>query len=252
MNYKIFIFILGIFISFSFVNASIALSDQGTGVRVRSTGATLSSGDITISIYDDIINGTLIYSETFVGGITSGRWNVMLGEDPTNPLNLIYGKKYYRDYAIDGVDVDFRDYLGNTVEMQFFYSPLGSLSDSKIVGFTNSTYSGDISYFDNSTNTSLVGYAAANEICNQEFIGSHFCLKSEILATIASRDYNYSGYPWFQNGPPGYTANSNDCGGWTSSSSNYLGPFWNWELNAQAGAAFLTPCNQVKNLMCCK
>lgn len=230
---------------FGLVSSNVALSDQGTGVRVRATGAILTSGDITISIYDNIVNGTLIYSETFVGAITNGRWNVMIGENPANPLNLIYGKKYYRDYSINGVDVDFRDYAGNTVEMQFFYSPLGSLSDSKIVGFTTSTHSGNIE------NGSLIGYVAANEICNLEIPGSHFCLKSEVLSTIASGAYNYSGYPWFQNGPPGYTANSNDCGGWTSSSSDYLGPFWNWELNAQAGAAFLTPCSQVKNLMCC-
>jgi|SRR6056297_1185016 len=239
-----FVFFL-VVLSFVSGNTNIALSDQGTGVRIKSTGATLTSGDIIISIYDNMTGGNLIYSETFTNGIRDGRWNVMLGENPSYPLRLIYGKKYYRDYSINGVDVDFRDYSGAVVERQFFYSPLGGLADNKIVGFTNSTHSGNI------INGSLIGYVAGNQICNLEFPGSHFCLKSEILSTIASGDYNYTGYPWFQNGPPGYTANSNDCNGWITSSSDYLGPFWNWEINAQAGAAFLTPCSQVKSLMCC-
>ncbi|HKL23582.1 MAG TPA: hypothetical protein VJ895_02420, partial [Candidatus Nanoarchaeia archaeon] len=217
-----FVFFL-VVLSFVSGNTNIALSDQGTGVRIKSTGATLTSGDITISIYDNMTGGNLIYSETFTNGIRDGRWNVMLGENPSYPLRLIYGKKYYRDYSINGVDVDFRDYSGAVVERQFFYSPLGGLADNKIVGFTNSTHSGNI------INGSLIGYVAANQICNLEFPGSHFCLKSEILSTIASGDYNYTGYPWFQNGPPGYTANSNDCNGWITSSSDYLGPFWNWE-----------------------
>jgi len=242
---KLFFILVLLFVSLISANTNIALSDQGTGVRVKATGAIVSSGEITISIYDNLTGGNLIYSETFNNGIRNGRWNVMLGENPNFPLRLIFGKKYFRDYSINGVDIDFRDYSGAVVERQFFYSPLGSLADSKIVGTTNSTHSGNIS------NGSLVGYSAANKICNDEYPGSHFCLKSEILSTIAAGDYNYSGYPWFQNGPPGYTANSNDCNGWTSSSGDYLGPFWNWELNAQAGAAFLTPCSQVKDLMCC-
>lgn len=115
-----------------------------------------------------------------------------------------------------------------------------------IVGFTASTYSGNIAY------GSLIGYAAAHAICDAEFSGSHFCLKSEILKSIANDNYSFNGTAWFSNGPPGYLANANDCLGWTSDSGTYLGPFWNWGTNSQAGAGWLTNCAQFKSLMCCE
>ncbi len=122
---------------------------------------------------------------------------------------------------------------------------INDLSFNPVVGFTSNTYDGNIS------NGSLNGYAAANAICNAEYSGSHFCLKSEVLKTIANGNYSFSGTAWFQNGPPGYTANADDCSGWTTDSSTYLGPFWNWDANSQAGRGALTNCAQTKQLMCC-
>ena len=47
------------------------------------------------------------------------------------------------------------------------------------------------------------------------------------------------------------TANADDCSGWTVGTSLYLGPFWNWDANSQAGRGALTNCAQSKQLMCC-
>ncbi len=124
-------------------------------------------------------------------------------------------------------------------------TPLTNLTFNPIVGYTVSSYDGNI------TNGSLNGYTAANAICASEYSGSHFCLKSEVLKTIANGNYSFSGTAWFQNGPPGYTANADDCSGWTTDSSTYLGPFWNWGANSGAGRGALTNCAQTKQLMCC-
>ena len=123
---------------------------------------------------------------------------------------------------------------------------IDDLGFGSILGYTSSSYDGNIS------NGSLNGYSAATAICNAEYDGSHFCLKSEVLKTIANGDYSFSGTGWFANGPPGYTANADDCSGWTTNSNIYLGPFWNWDANSQAGRGALTNCAQTKQLMCCR
>ena len=68
----------------------------------------------------------------------------MLGENSSNPLQLEFGKIYYKDYAINGGDLDFTDYQGNTVERQFFYSPLGEIADEDISDTTNITTTGNV------------------------------------------------------------------------------------------------------------
>ncbi len=134
---KRFLFLIGFFFIFIFLNSvfatlNVSLSDQGTDVKDKSTGNVLTSGDLSITIYDALSGGNLIYNETFVGAIVNGAWNVMLGENSSNSLSLEFGKIYYKDYAIDGSDLDFTDYQGNTVERQFFYSPLGDIAGEDI------------------------------------------------------------------------------------------------------------------------
>jgi hypothetical protein len=113
-----------------------------------------------------------------------------------------------------------------------------------ITGYTSLSYDGNIS------NGTLNGYTAANAICNAEYSGSHFCLKSEVLKTIASGNITFTGEVWFANGPPGYTAAANDCEGWTKVTSE-IGPFWDWDENDGAGAGKLTPCSSELQLACC-
>ena len=104
-----------------------SLSCQGTSVTNKTTGMPLGSGDLVVQIYESKTGGSPIYTETFIGAIKNGSWNVMLGENSSNPLTLEYGKKYYKEYIINGEDVDFTNLTGHTVERQFFYAPLGAI-----------------------------------------------------------------------------------------------------------------------------
>ena len=42
--------------------------------------------------YEASSGGTLVYNETFTSAIVNGSWNVMLGENSSNPLSLEFGK----------------------------------------------------------------------------------------------------------------------------------------------------------------
>ncbi len=74
----------------------VSLSDQGTEVLNKSSGELLSQGDLTVEVWDALTDGNLIYNETFADGIVNGSWNVMLGENSSNPLSLEFGKVYYK------------------------------------------------------------------------------------------------------------------------------------------------------------
>jgi hypothetical protein len=165
---------------------------------------------------------------------------VYIGNDSVSTLisNSETFANNYTDTKVTTLNTTLTNYVDNAV--------LSSSGVGTIVGMTVATTTG------NAISGSFIGYAAMNDLCDTEFSGSHLCSTGEVLATIANGNYSYFGYPWLSNGPPGFTSNSNDCNGWTDGTGNYLGPFWNWELNAQAGAAFLTPCSQIKSLMCCK
>ena len=104
----------------SLATLDVALSDQGSGVTTIATGELVDEGDLTVAIYDSLTGGTLIYSETFSNVIDDGSWNVMLGEDTSNLLSLEYGKKYFKDYTINGEDVSFIDFNGDPVARSFF------------------------------------------------------------------------------------------------------------------------------------
>ncbi|MEK9184850.1 MAG: hypothetical protein AAB866_01645, partial [Patescibacteria group bacterium] len=116
--------------NFTLASLNVALSDQGTEVRTKSTGALVVSGNLEVTVYDDPASGNLIYNETFTNAISNGTWNVMLGEAAVLPLE--FGKTYWRDYKIKGEDVDFTLYNGSSVERRIFYSPLGDISGEDI------------------------------------------------------------------------------------------------------------------------
>lgn len=104
----------------------VSLSDQGTDVINKTSGSTIN-GDLAVLVYDAATGGSLIYNETFANAIANGSWNVMLGENASNPLNLEFGKIYYKDYLIAGEDANFTNLTGGQVDRQFFYSPLGDI-----------------------------------------------------------------------------------------------------------------------------
>jgi hypothetical protein len=121
------------------------------------------------------------------------------------------------------------------------------------VGLTPGTYNGAF------TTGGYHGYQAANHICDSVYTGSHFCRTNEIIATIADKDistlFTTGDSGWEANGPPGYTANSNDCNGWMSSDPTMLGAFWlynNGSGGGGGGAGWVVNCSVSKALSCCK
>ncbi len=121
--------ILLLSIGFASTSLNVQLSDQGTGVAYNN-GTTLSSGDLTVLVYNNETGGTLIYNETFSNAISNGSWNIMLGSGGTN-LPLEYGKVYYKDYLIAGEDASF-----DGSDRQAFYSPLGDINTTQIIDGT--------------------------------------------------------------------------------------------------------------------
>lgn len=111
--------------------------------------------------------------------------------------------------------------------------------------FTSSTYTGSIAY------GSDTGYKAANAICAADAAGTHICTPDEILMTIKEKGTTSTATAWIANGPPGYTANANDCVGMTANTVTYLGAFWSFD-NTTGGAGYLVNCSNVKPLACCK
>jgi hypothetical protein len=118
----------------SLATMNVMLSDQGTGVKDKTTQQTITLGNLTVDIYETLSGGSPIYTQTFNNAIKNGSWNVMLGE--TTPLPLEFGKAYYRDYNINGEDASFKDGTGATVDRQIFYAPLGDINGSKLINGT--------------------------------------------------------------------------------------------------------------------
>lgn len=253
---KCFLILLGMFLFLGFVSsiAPVALSDQGTGVRVKSTGSLVQSGSIRVEIYGSLNGTDLIYSESFPSGIQGGRWNLMLGGNPSNPLFLDFGKIYYKDYSINGVDVDFRDYAGNLVERQFFVSPVGTVPGAGyFVGKTNYTTTGNFEF--NSTS----GYDAANKLCSDRYYGSHLCSEFEIVGSIGSLNISsfddWLGTAWVSAGGAKYSpaeTPANDCDGFSHGvPGGFLGTFWIFE-KPNGGKSALGHCGNDFALACCR
>ncbi len=120
----------------------------------------------------------------------------------------------------------------------------GGTEVSKFLATTTATFDGAFA------TSSLSGYMAANDVCNAEFSGSHFCRVYDILVTVEQDDVSsWAGSAWVAEGPPGYTSNSNDCQGWTSNNGAHMGAFWAFDANG--GMGWLTNCAVTKPIACC-
>ncbi|GEM_PF-6286747 len=71
----------------------------------KNLGVNINSGNITIDIYDQPSGGSLVYNETFTNVISSGYFDVVLGQ--SNTMSLEYGKIYYLDMSINGQSLNF-------------------------------------------------------------------------------------------------------------------------------------------------
>lgn len=105
--------------------SAVLISDQGTNVKEITTGNLLSYGNLTIEIYDDASSGNLIFNQEIENGVVNGSWNLII-----NP-NLEYGKSYWKDYKINGEDVDF-----DGSERLEFQSPLGLINNVSFINFS--------------------------------------------------------------------------------------------------------------------
>lgn len=107
-----------------------SFSDQGTGLTL--SGVEVASGDLGITIWDSATGGTLLYNETFSGAIVNGSWNVIMND---SLLELEFGVQYWKDYTINGTDLDF-----DGDERISLYSSLGLINNQSFVN--GSTVSG--------------------------------------------------------------------------------------------------------------
>ena len=126
------VFVLGLFILVSGgVLASQMMALQGN-VK-NSTGGDLATGNLTVEIWNALSAGALIYnsSTTYNNNITSGRYDVMLGE--YTALNLNYGQNYYMAIAINSEPLSFD---GNSRRV---FQPTVGLINSSFLNLTANT-----------------------------------------------------------------------------------------------------------------
>ena len=109
--------------------------------------------------------------------------------------------------------------------------------------------------------TTGIDYDAANEYCanGSNAPGSHICNSAEMINSINHGGVNspintYSGSAtlWINNGPPGFTANANDCLGWSKTTSPSTNPNYGRIWNFTSSYGGLLPCRTGKKFACCK
>lgn len=179
--------------------------------------------------------------------VTSGQFSIL--RMPDGWMNKTYSDSLYQPIgsyitSTDAQDNNITDLWANASSQETKISGLRITYLNK----TTATYSGAV------TSGSLVGYQAANDLCNLSFSNSTFCRSVDVMAYIA---YNslpasiFTGTAWMANGPPGYTANANDCLGFTSAVNTYYGAFWEFNVNG-GGMGWLVNCASTKPLACCR
>ncbi|MBS3086364.1 hypothetical protein J4422_01550, partial [Candidatus Pacearchaeota archaeon] len=192
---NIIISILAFVLFLNVVSAAlnVSLADHGSNIKNKSSGAILTSGNLRIEVYSASSGGTLIYNETFASAIVNGSWNVMLGENSSNPLSLEFGKIYYKDYLINGENVNFTNLTGSNVDRQFFYAPLGDIGGEDINQSTNITASwfigninGTGTVYAQSTKNLSLGYDFAT---NGTLISWVNAINGTLASTIAANTF---------------------------------------------------------------
>lgn len=95
-------------------------------------------------------------------------------------------------------------------------------------------------------------YTAANALCPE---GTHVCTTSEALTSIncgalASFAPALDEILWISNGAPSLPTPTNDCRGWTSTSSRSFGIVWRYQ--AGGGEFLADACNNSHQFACCR
>ncbi len=211
------------------------------------------------------VNGRLEWHDLVSAAMNSGstEGSVHISGGGRKPVYPINGSEALHSAAGGGTSPD-RHYGGGggnnastsasttsvTNNYTTYNTTTGGSGSATFVGTTPvTTYSGQF------TSGLKTGYDAANTICAAAYTGSHMCRTDEILDTIATKDIStlFSGIAdaWIAEGPPGFTADSNDCRGWTSANLAHLGPWWDFATSG-GGIGYLTNCSTTKPIACCK
>lgn len=104
----------------------------------------------------------------------------------------------------------------------------------------------------------LNSYFGINNKCELAYSGSHACSVNEMLESLRCsvptspiRTTTAGEIAWINGGPPGFTADSNDCIGWSSSASSSYGRYWAFD-NTTGGFGTMTSCNVLGlKVACC-
>ncbi len=170
-------------------------------------------------------------------GIGTSTPNARLEVIPSSGYSIFAG-----NYKIGNVAAPTAD--SDVATMGWVNSALSSMSAVAVYSTsTPATYSGSQS-----------GYSGANALCAATVSGSHVCTTGEILNTINNglgSSIPASTFLWVSNGPPAYTANANDCMGWTSAVGTNYGTIW-IKLASGDGFGSLNTCDTVRSFACCK
>jgi len=135
----------------------------------------------------------------------------------------------------------------------------------KFVGYTTGTYDGNVDQVAPSApGAGSMGYLAADALCNSmggAYAGSTVCTAEEVMNSYKCQPPANAALAgvagtkaWVNSGPPGYTAYSNDCNGWTDDRNvdpnKYFGRIW--EFSAQGGRGLSMTCQNRNAYACCK
>ncbi len=177
------LFVLSVTLTSAFL-----MSDQGNNVRLAN-GTLLDYGNLTISIHDSSSGGNMIFNSTVQGAIINGSWNLMINPD------VQYGQFYWKDYQINGEDLDFdgnerlqfQSSSGLINNVSFFnFSMIGSCSSGsaiKLVYSNGSVECESVSGGSNST-VDLTNYALKNQ--SETFTGNITTTQTGFFGWIGS------------------------------------------------------------------
>ncbi len=238
---------------------TLTITNSGLGIGVTNPLAPLHVNGSAIFAGDALppySSGELIYSPSgnYYQYYNSTDW-VLFGNGAINYNGTLWTRNGTTIYYIDGYvgigtdnpqeSLDVNGTIQASVDVCIDGGRCLSAGPEAPVfaGVTNSSYSGFITF------NLLTGYQAANAICGNEYSSSHMCTQDEVLKIIAySGPPSYSGNAWLQKGSPGYTADANDCVGWTSNSNQKLAAYWRFADNY----GIMINCQTQLPLACCR
>ncbi|MAG07534.1 hypothetical protein CMI46_01845, partial [Candidatus Pacearchaeota archaeon] len=124
----VFVILLVVNLSFLVLAVDDLLALQG---NVLEGGVNLETGNVTVYIFDAVSAGNVIYNSSISGelndSISSGKYDIMLGNSSSNELSLKYGDVYYIEMYVNDEQLTF-----GGAQRQVFQSSVGNISSVNI------------------------------------------------------------------------------------------------------------------------